>query len=67
MPRVKQTPWVRLALYGLALYVVVMLTLIAVNFRRFVSRGSAPVSAPAATVPATSHPALPEAEHIDAK
>ncbi len=63
MPRVKQTPLVRLALYGLALYVAVMLTLIAVNFHRFIAHSgapaAAPTSAPAPTTSAAGHPAEP--------
>ena len=52
MPRMKMTPMVRLTLYGLCLYLAVMLTLIGISFTRLArsehASGGIPVTQPAA-------------------
>lgn len=41
MPRIKTTPMVKLALYGLRVYLIVLLTLIVVKFvKTFLAAGS---------------------------
>ena len=49
MPRVQMTPMVKIALYGLRVYLIVLLTLIAIKFFRvFAQTGKEPAAAPAA-------------------
>jgi hypothetical protein len=52
MPRVKTTRMVKIALYGLIVYLVIMLSLIAVKFVRTYLGHSSPSTPPAASAPA---------------
>ena len=54
MPRIQMTPLVRFALYGLRIYLIVLMLLIGLKFVRDFS--AAP---PAAAVPAVESPANP--------
>lgn len=51
MPRIQMTPMVRLALYGLRIYLIVLMLLIGIKFvRDFTAAPTAPAAA------TTSHP-----------
>jgi hypothetical protein len=53
MPRIQMTPMVRLALYGLRIYLIVLLLLIGLKFVRDFS-AAPPAAVPAVASPATS-------------
>ncbi len=53
MPRIKTTRTVRIALWALRIYLLVLLSLIGLKFIRTYA-GSAPTGAPAASSPATN-------------
>jgi hypothetical protein len=63
MPRVKTTPMVKIALYGLLIYLAVLLSLITVKFVRTFTAHGATRTAATATMPAApstiSAPAAP--------
>ena len=55
MPRIQMTPMVRLALYGLRIYLIVLMLLIGLKFVRDFS--AAPPAAAVPTVESTATPA----------
>ena len=60
MPRVQTTPMVKVALYGLLVYLIVLLSLIMIKFvRTFMAHGTAP---PATTTQVTPVPGTTSAQ-----
>ncbi len=54
MPRVKTTPMVKVALYGLRIYLIVLLVLIGMKFVRSFVKPGAGQTRPTTTAPATA-------------